>query len=53
MILKNVLTIQACINSVSILSPFVKGTKGDYTITHYLCTPSESPLDLPFAKGET
>ena len=52
MILKNVFIIQACINKVSISSPFVKGIIGDYSITDYLCTPSESPLYLPLYKRE-
>ena len=50
MILKNVFIIQAYINNISISSPFVKGIIGDYTITDYLCTPSESPLYLPLSK---
>ena len=30
----------------------VKGIIGDYPITDYLCTPSESPLYLPLYKRE-
>ena len=53
MILKNVFIIQAFINNVSISSPFVKEIIGDYTITDYLCTPSESPLYLPpYKRGD-